>query len=516
MSAHVPSASTTSTRTGSGRSSRSSIGAARRTSGMDAEPALATTRPTVTAAQFGLVFNRMSPSAYLRGRGHSILYTLNYLAHLEQLGVRVVNGLSAFRVETSKALQLSLLKSLDLPFPAARVIHHSGAGRRGGRRTPLPGRREGQHRRQRRRHRPLRLAGGSRAGRRRGPSRSRHRPDRARPGVHPGARRPHHPRRGARRPLSLRDQRLQHRRELQPVPGRHLPDQRRHSSSSAPPARSMRRRTTCASKGTTPPARSSPTSSGSWPPRASKSAASSTSSTTATASRYYYDINALSNFVADAPRVVGFDPFARLADFLEAGGAADALRLLASGVRRLAAQRGRRADGADVGVRQDAGAAERGVGLRPHAHRRAEPERHQGRAGAVARRLVHGGVARGGDVDARADGGGAADVPRAGAARQAGGEHRSHQRRPAVAQRRVVVVGGGGEAVRRAVRPARRALRAHGGMARGGRRAVARAASSRSRGPLLPTSRTPSSSRSRCQRPRPTIYAGGESRRRAR
>ena len=33
---------------------------------------------------------------------------------------------------------------------------------------------------------------------------------------------------------------------------------------------------------------------------------------------YYYDINALSNFVADAPRVVGFDPFVRLADYLEA------------------------------------------------------------------------------------------------------------------------------------------------------------------------------------------------------
>ena len=32
----------------------------------------------------------------------------------------------------------------------------------------------------------------------------------------------------------------------------------------------------------------------------------------------YYDINALSNFVADAPRVVGFDPFAKLADYLEA------------------------------------------------------------------------------------------------------------------------------------------------------------------------------------------------------
>ena len=31
----------------------------------------------------------------------------------------------------------------------------------------------------------------------------------------------------------------------------------------------------------------------------------------------YYDINALSNFVADATRVIGFDPHARLVDFLE-------------------------------------------------------------------------------------------------------------------------------------------------------------------------------------------------------
>ncbi len=31
----------------------------------------------------------------------------------------------------------------------------------------------------------------------------------------------------------------------------------------------------------------------------------------------YYDINALSNFVADAPRIVGFDPHVRLVDYLE-------------------------------------------------------------------------------------------------------------------------------------------------------------------------------------------------------
>ena len=31
----------------------------------------------------------------------------------------------------------------------------------------------------------------------------------------------------------------------------------------------------------------------------------------------YYDVNALSNFVADAVNVVGFDPFARLVDYLQ-------------------------------------------------------------------------------------------------------------------------------------------------------------------------------------------------------
>ena len=31
----------------------------------------------------------------------------------------------------------------------------------------------------------------------------------------------------------------------------------------------------------------------------------------------YYDINALSNFVANAPRILGFDPHVRLVDYLE-------------------------------------------------------------------------------------------------------------------------------------------------------------------------------------------------------
>ena len=33
--------------------------------------------------------------------------------------------------------------------------------------------------------------------------------------------------------------------------------------------------------------------------------------------RVYYDINTLSNFVADAPRVIGFNPHKNVVDFLE-------------------------------------------------------------------------------------------------------------------------------------------------------------------------------------------------------
>jgi hypothetical protein len=75
--------------------------------------------------RFSLIFNRMSPSAWTRGNGQSVFYTLSYLAHLEKLGTRVVNGSHAFRVETSKALQLSLLQSLGFPYPRSAVINHS-------------------------------------------------------------------------------------------------------------------------------------------------------------------------------------------------------------------------------------------------------------------------------------------------------------------------------------------------------------------------------------------------------
>jgi biotin carboxylase len=81
--------------------------------------------PNESESEYSLLFNRMSPSAYLRGNGQSIFYTLNYLEHLERCGVRVINSRHAFAVEISKALQLSLLNSLGLPYPRARVINHA-------------------------------------------------------------------------------------------------------------------------------------------------------------------------------------------------------------------------------------------------------------------------------------------------------------------------------------------------------------------------------------------------------
>jgi len=67
---------------------------------------------------YDLVLNRMSPSAWQRGHGPAVFYTHQFLAHLERHGVRVINGTRAFQAETSKALQLSILRELGLPLPS--------------------------------------------------------------------------------------------------------------------------------------------------------------------------------------------------------------------------------------------------------------------------------------------------------------------------------------------------------------------------------------------------------------
>jgi pyruvate carboxylase len=78
---------------------------------------------TATDRKYALFFNRMSASAYLRGNAQGIFFTRDYLAHLERIGTRVINGCKAFSFEISKAAQLALLHSLGLATPRSRIVN---------------------------------------------------------------------------------------------------------------------------------------------------------------------------------------------------------------------------------------------------------------------------------------------------------------------------------------------------------------------------------------------------------
>ncbi|HEX9484483.1 MAG TPA: hypothetical protein VF929_07870 [Gemmatimonadaceae bacterium] len=79
--------------------------------------------PSERTSPYSLVINRASPSAYLRGHGQSTFHTLHWLRHLERIGVPVVNGSTTYGYELSKASQLDALAQLGLPFPRAVVIN---------------------------------------------------------------------------------------------------------------------------------------------------------------------------------------------------------------------------------------------------------------------------------------------------------------------------------------------------------------------------------------------------------
>lgn len=75
---------------------------------------------------YSLVVNRMSPSAWMRGHRDAIFHTLRYLEHLEDLEAPVLNGARAFRFELSKAAQYSLMSRIGLRHPATRVLSRPG------------------------------------------------------------------------------------------------------------------------------------------------------------------------------------------------------------------------------------------------------------------------------------------------------------------------------------------------------------------------------------------------------
>jgi hypothetical protein len=81
--------------------------------------------PSEQDAPYSLVVNRASPSAYLRGHAQSTFHTLHWLRHLERIGIPVINGSQVYSFELSKASQLDLLEELGLPYPKSRAINNA-------------------------------------------------------------------------------------------------------------------------------------------------------------------------------------------------------------------------------------------------------------------------------------------------------------------------------------------------------------------------------------------------------
>lgn len=72
-----------------------------------------------------VVFNRIAMSSFLRSPEHPIFHTAAALAQWESRGARVLNGAAALAIDASKARQLSLIAGFGLAIPATRVVHRA-------------------------------------------------------------------------------------------------------------------------------------------------------------------------------------------------------------------------------------------------------------------------------------------------------------------------------------------------------------------------------------------------------
>jgi glutathione synthase/RimK-type ligase-like ATP-grasp enzyme len=69
------------------------------------------------------VLSRVAQSSFLRETEHPIFYAEALLDHWARLGARVLNGADVLAIDSSKARQLSLIGSLGYAVPETRVVH---------------------------------------------------------------------------------------------------------------------------------------------------------------------------------------------------------------------------------------------------------------------------------------------------------------------------------------------------------------------------------------------------------
>jgi carbamoylphosphate synthase large subunit len=81
--------------------------------------------PAATTPPAPLVFNRIAMSSFLRSDEHPIFHAMALLDSWRRAGARVINGPEVLAIDSSKARQLSLIASLGLATPATRVVHRA-------------------------------------------------------------------------------------------------------------------------------------------------------------------------------------------------------------------------------------------------------------------------------------------------------------------------------------------------------------------------------------------------------
>ena len=72
-----------------------------------------------------VILSRLAMSSFLRASQHPIFYAEALLDHWARAGARVLNGAEVVALDSSKARQLSLISSLGYAVPRTRVVHRT-------------------------------------------------------------------------------------------------------------------------------------------------------------------------------------------------------------------------------------------------------------------------------------------------------------------------------------------------------------------------------------------------------
>lgn len=73
---------------------------------------------------YSVIVNRTSPSSHTRGHAGVLFYAEALLDYYESRNVPVINPMAAYRFEKSKALQIGLFERLGVRYPRAVVVNH--------------------------------------------------------------------------------------------------------------------------------------------------------------------------------------------------------------------------------------------------------------------------------------------------------------------------------------------------------------------------------------------------------